>query len=67
MTRVQHLYDQDTSTLTYVVSDPNSGLAAIVDPVLNLNYASGTLGTRPAAFTMPLLHASGEVQGESDD
>ena len=46
MTRVKHLYDQDTSTFTYVVSDPNSGLAA---------------------FTMSLLHASGEVRGESDD
>ena len=46
MTQVQHLYDQDTSTFTYVVSDPNSGLAAL---------------------TMSLLHASGEVRGESDD
>ena len=46
MTKVQHLYDQDTSTFTYVVSDPNSGLAAL---------------------TMSLLHASGEVRGESDD
>ena len=48
MSRVQHFYDQDTSTFTYVVSDPNSGVAAIVDPVLNLDSASGTLGTRSA-------------------
>ena len=47
MTRVQHFYDQDTSTFTFVVSDPNSGLAATVSPLLNLDYALGTLGTRP--------------------
>ena len=34
MTQVQHLYDQDTSTFTYVVSDPNSGLAALTMSLL---------------------------------
>ena len=48
MTRVQHFYEQDTSTFTYLVSDPNSGLAAIVDPVLNLDYASAAPATRSA-------------------
>ncbi len=48
MTRVGYFYDQDPSTFTYLVSDPNSGLATIVDPVLNLDYASGSLGTRSA-------------------
>ena len=48
MTRVQHFYDQVTSTFTYVVSDAETGVAAIIDPVLDLDYASGTLGTRSA-------------------
>ena len=48
MTRVQHFYDQVTSTFTYVVSDADTGVAAIIDPVLDLDYASGTLGTRSA-------------------
>jgi glyoxylase-like metal-dependent hydrolase (beta-lactamase superfamily II) len=48
MTRVQHFYDQATSTFTYVVSDADTGLAAIIDPVLDLDYASGRLGTRSA-------------------
>ena len=48
MTLLQHSYDQDTSTFTYVVSDPHSRLAAIVDPILKLDYLSGTLGTRSA-------------------
>ena len=48
MIRVQHFYDQVTSTFTYVVSDAETGVAAIIDPVLDLDYASGTLGTRSA-------------------
>jgi glyoxylase-like metal-dependent hydrolase (beta-lactamase superfamily II) len=48
MTRVQHFYDRATSTFTYVVSDADTGLAAIIDPVLDLDYASGRLATRSA-------------------
>ena len=48
MTQIQHFYDQVTSTLTYVVSDTETDLAAIIDPVLDLDYASGTLNTRSA-------------------
>jgi glyoxylase-like metal-dependent hydrolase (beta-lactamase superfamily II) len=48
MTRVQHFYDQVSSTFTYVVSDAETDVAAIIDPVLDLDYASGTLGTRSA-------------------
>ena len=48
MTRVQHFFDEATSTFTYVVSDAETGLAAVIDPVLDLDYASGTLSTRSA-------------------
>ena len=48
MTRVQHFYDQVTSTFSYVVSDPETGVTAIIDPVLDLEYGSGTLGTDSA-------------------
>lgn len=45
---VQHFFDTHTWTLTYVVTDRSSGKCAIVDPVLDLDYASGTLTTRSA-------------------
>ena len=45
MTRVHHFYGQVTSTLTHVVSDPETDVAAIIDPVLGLDCASETLGT----------------------
>ena len=48
MTRVRHFYDHVTPTFTYVESAASSGLAAIVDRVLNFHCASGTLGTRSA-------------------
>ena len=48
MTRVQQFFDEATSTFTYVVSDAETGLAAVIDPVLDLDYASGTLSTRSA-------------------
>ena len=48
MTRVQHFFDEASSTFTYVVSDADTGLAAVIDPVLDLDYASGTLTTRSA-------------------
>ena len=48
MTRVQHFFDPATSTFTYVASDAETGLAAIIGPVLDLDYASAKLGTRSA-------------------
>ena len=57
MTRVQHFYDQVTSTFTYVVSDAEAGVAAIIDPVLDLDYASGTLTTRSADEVIQYIRA----------
>jgi glyoxylase-like metal-dependent hydrolase (beta-lactamase superfamily II) len=41
--RVTHFFDEPTNTLSYVVQDPDSKACAIVDSVLNLDYASGTV------------------------
>jgi glyoxylase-like metal-dependent hydrolase (beta-lactamase superfamily II) len=47
-TTVQHFFEPETSTFSYVVADAHSGACAIIDPVLDLDYASGTLGTGSA-------------------
>jgi len=57
MTRVQHFFDEATSTFTYVVSDAETGLAAVIDPVLDLDYASGTLTTRSADEVIQYIQA----------
>jgi glyoxylase-like metal-dependent hydrolase (beta-lactamase superfamily II) len=40
---VTHFFDAPTNTLSYVVKDPDSKACAIVDSVLDLDYASGTI------------------------
>ena len=45
---VQHFFEPRTSTFSYVVADSQTGACAIIDPVLDLDYASGTLGTESA-------------------
>ena len=42
---IQHFYDADSSTLSYVVSCEATGCCAIIDPVLDFDYPSGTLNT----------------------
>ena len=48
ISHVTHFFDAATFTLTYVVVDATTGHCAIIDPVLNLDYASGAIGTDSA-------------------
>lgn len=41
--RVTPFFDQDTHTFSYVVRDPTSSACAVIDPVLNFDYASGSV------------------------
>ena len=41
--KVQHFFDPDTYTLTYVVFDANTKDAVVIDPVLDFDQASGTV------------------------
>jgi glyoxylase-like metal-dependent hydrolase (beta-lactamase superfamily II) len=45
---IQHFHDESTGTLSYVISDPATGKAAIVDPVLAYSMVSGRTDTAPA-------------------
>ena len=46
--RIQHFYDEPTGTLSYVVSDPSTRQAAIVDPVLGYDLVSGRTDSAPS-------------------
>jgi glyoxylase-like metal-dependent hydrolase (beta-lactamase superfamily II) len=40
---VQGFFDPDSNTISYVVKDPNSNACAIIDSVLDMDYAAGRI------------------------
>jgi glyoxylase-like metal-dependent hydrolase (beta-lactamase superfamily II) len=50
-------FDEPTNTISYLVGDPASGVAAVIDPVLDFDLASGEADTRSAAR---ILAAAGQ-------
>lgn len=46
--RVNAFFDEPTNTVTYLVSDPDSGATAVVDSVLDYDHASGRTSTESA-------------------
>jgi glyoxylase-like metal-dependent hydrolase (beta-lactamase superfamily II) len=54
---IQHFYHAASGTFSYVVSDPSSGSAAIIDPVLGYSAASGRTDTTPAEAIISYVKA----------
>lgn len=52
---VQHFFDKDTSTLSYIVYDPTTKDAIIIDPVLNYDMHSGVVEGRALAEMVNFL------------
>lgn len=48
-------YDEDTSTFTHIVKDPESQSCAVIDPVLDLNYESGEISYTSADEVISLI------------
>ncbi|PLC50863.1 MBL fold metallo-hydrolase [Pollutimonas subterranea] len=46
--QIQAFFDKSTNTVTYLVSDQRTGLAAVIDPVLDYNHSSGQASTASA-------------------
>jgi len=57
MAEVQSFYDADTGTITHVVWDRDSGAAAVIDPVLGFDPASGKTDTGSADRVVAFLAA----------
>jgi glyoxylase-like metal-dependent hydrolase (beta-lactamase superfamily II) len=56
---VRGFFDPATHTVTYLVSDPATGMAAIIDPVLDFDAASARTSTRSIDAVMAALDAAG--------
>ena len=57
--RVEAFFDAPTGTASYVVSDPATRAAAIIDPVLDFDYKSGRTTTRQADRVLAYLAEQG--------
>ena len=57
--KVQAFFDEATYTVTYVVSDPDTGRAAVIDPVLDFDPASGRTGTDSADAVVACVRDGG--------
>ncbi len=55
---ITSFFDDATNTVTYVVCDQASRLAAVIDPVLDFDAASGTLSTQSADQIIAFLDES---------
>lgn len=57
--RIQHFFDPDTFTLSYVVSDPATRDAVLIDPVLDYDPASGEIGVRSSQEVVKYIRDAG--------
>jgi glyoxylase-like metal-dependent hydrolase (beta-lactamase superfamily II) len=56
---IRAFFDRGTATVSYVVADPVSGAAAIVDPVLGFDFKSGSTDTTQADALRAHVQAEG--------
>ena len=55
--QVQAFFDEPTNTITYLVQDPTGRGAAVIDSVLDFDYASGRTDTRSADAVIAAIKA----------
>lgn len=53
---VTHFFDEPTNTFSYVVQDPDSKACAILDSVLDFDYAAGRTDVRSAEEIIAYVH-----------
>lgn len=56
---IQAFFDEPTFTVTYLVSDPQTLQAAIIDPVLDYDHRSGKAATRSAEHILATARQQG--------
>ncbi|BAJ81961.1 hypothetical protein ACMV_26140 [Acidiphilium multivorum AIU301] len=59
--RLQAFFDEATHTVSYLVADPATRRAAVIDPVLDYDAGSGEVDTRPVEAILRAAEADGLV------
>lgn len=56
---IRGFFDQSTNTVSYLVADPASGHAAVIDPVLDYDHRSGEVDTRSVEAVLAAAQQAG--------
>ena len=56
---IESFFDEPTNTISYLVADPASGEAVVIDPVLGFDIASGEADTRSSERIIATANARG--------
>ena len=56
---VEGFFDPDTNTISYLVKDPDSASCAVIDSVLDIDYAAGRLSYKSADTLIDRIRARG--------
>jgi glyoxylase-like metal-dependent hydrolase (beta-lactamase superfamily II) len=56
---INGLFDEPTNTISYIVGDPATLKAAVIDPVLDYDHAAGTVDTRSVEALLQMARATG--------
>lgn len=56
---IRAFFDEPTNTISYLVADPKTKAAAIIDPVLDYDHASGKASTKSADAILAAADADG--------
>lgn len=56
---IQAFFDEPTNTVSYLVGDPQTKSAAVIDPVLDYDHKSGTVDTRSVQALLQAAHDLG--------
>ena len=57
--QIQAFFDEATNTITYLLRDPGSNACAVIDSVLDFDYASGRTDTRSADAVIQAIKDQG--------
>jgi len=56
---IRAFFDEATNTVTYLVADPATGRAAVIDPVLDYDHRAGKLAARSAEAVLEAARTTG--------
>lgn len=56
---IRAFFDEPTNTVSYLVADPATRKAVIIDPVLDYDHNAGTVDTRSVETILKAAHEAG--------